>query len=553
MRINTVLLLVRAFLDGVRPIRTYFSRLTVPSQAKRVRTRILQLLIALLVGFSLIFLEVMIAFNYYTYQTLGSLLGTPYLGMFLATFVGFSLLFLIGFIGLSSIIYRGKDISLVSTLPVTEVELLVSRLMITYILYLPLYIGLVLPGIVVAIFAEGVNFLFVMGALFLLLLGPLLPLSLALLVATGLVRVSKGKRFRMFEQLFTFFITLGFYLAMIAAFTRNIGEGSSFQVDYQSLMLSAGTIFNTLTRLFPLFVAQARMLWSAPILMLQVVMLLVIPSLIALMVGRGYAHCLSLVASAQSQSRKRGRHHSYGSLSKTGSLMIRELEVIRSQSVFMIELVGELLIPLILLGVYALTGVLQEIQGLASAVASSPYLPYGIFLAVALFSSISMLSSTSVSRQGKEFSLDLILPVSSELFVRAKILLHMLLVGVSNLLYLMLALLFFRLSFVHLIWMAPLILVVVFCVAAFGLAIDYKRPLLTWSIPQQAMKSNLNGLLGMGSSLGVLVLVGLALLVPLVLGAGPFVGVALSLFVAIALAILAWRVVLACAYSAFSR
>lgn len=204
MRINTVLLLVRAFLDGVRPIRTYFSRLTVPSQAKRVRTRILQLLIALLVGFSLIFLEVMIAFNYYTYQTLGSLLGTPYLGMFLATFVGFSLLFLIGFIGLSSIIYRGKDISLVSTLPVTEVELLVSRLMITYILYLPLYIGLVLPGIVVAIFAEGVNFLFVMGALFLLLLGPLLPLSLALLVATGLVRVSKGKRFRMFEQLFTF-------------------------------------------------------------------------------------------------------------------------------------------------------------------------------------------------------------------------------------------------------------------------------------------------------------------------------------------------------------
>ena len=106
MRINTVLLLVRAFLDGVRPIRTYFSRLTVPSQAKRVRTRILQLLIALLVGFSLIFLEVMIAFNYYTYQTLGSLLGTPYLGMFLATFVGFSLLFLIGFIGLSSIIYQ---------------------------------------------------------------------------------------------------------------------------------------------------------------------------------------------------------------------------------------------------------------------------------------------------------------------------------------------------------------------------------------------------------------------------------------------------------------
>lgn len=240
-------------------------------------------------------------------------------------------------------------------------------------------------------------------------------------------------------------------------------------------------------------------------------------------------------------------------MSQTRTLIVRELEVIRSQSVFMIELVGELLIPLILLGVYALTGVLGEIQGVATQVASSPYLPYGLVLGVLLISSISMLSSTSVSRQGPQFALDKVLPLSPRAFVKAKLALHLCLVGTTNLVYLVVSLLFFRLSLMHLLWMVPLTLFVVFSIAAFGLAIDYKRPLLTWTIPQQAMKSNMNGLLGMGSSLGVLMVEGIALFVPILLASSPETGIGLSLLVAAGLCFLSWKVCLRHASSAFSR
>ncbi len=542
MRIQVVCSLVRAFLDGVRPLRTYFSRLTVSNPARRGRARVSQVMITILLVFSLGILEAMIGFNYYTYQVLGSLLNLPFLGMFLATLAGFFLLFLIASIGLSSIIYRGKDITLVSTLPVTEVELLVSRLLIAYILHLPLYIGVVLPAVVVAGFLEGVSVFFVLGSFTLLILGPLLPLSLALLVATALIRLSKGRRFKLFEQMFTFVVMLGFSLAMITAFSRNMEDGSSFQVDYQSMLLTVGSTFTTLTRVFPLFVGQAKMLWSIGPLASQSLLLVLFPTILCFFVGRGYAHSLSLVFSAQSTSKKRqGRHRSFRAMSQTRSLMVRDLEVIKGESVFMIELVGELLIPLILLGVYALTGVLGDLQGMASLVATSAYLPYGLFLVVALVSSISMLSSTSVSRQGPQFAMDLVLPVKAKLFVRAKILLHLLLVGGANLLYLILALLFFRLSLVHLFWMVPLLLLVVFSVSSFGLAIDYKRPLLTWSIPQQAMKSNLNGLIGMLTSLGVLLMVGSSLVVPLALGALPIAGIALSFLVATALCLFAWK------------
>ncbi len=553
MRLVMVGSLVQAFLDGVKPLRTYFSRLAVTDQAKKGRTKVLQLVITVLLLFSLVVLEGMIAFNYFTYQTLGSLLDTPYLGMFLATLAAFLLLFLLGSIGLSSIIYSGKDIALVSTLPVTEVELLTSRLLIAYILYLPIYVALVLPAIVVASFVEGVGLLFVLGALCLLAFGPLLPLSLAAVVATALVRLSKGRRFKMVEQLFTFVVMLGFSLVMITVFSRNLEEGSSFQVDYQSMMLSFDSLFTALTRLFPLFVGQAKMVWSFSGLITQTLVILLCALVASLWIGRGYERSLSLVASAQSVTRRKKKNGSSKEMSPTLSLMVRELEVIKSHSVFMIEVVGELLLPLILLGVYALTGVLGEIEGMASMVASSPYLSYGIFLAVSLLSSISMLSSTSVSRQGPLFALDRVLPVKARVFVWAKLLVHLVLVGGTNLLYLVLALLFFKVPGAHLLWMAPLTLLTIFSIAAFGLAIDYKRPMLSWSIPQQAMKSNLNGLLGMLAALGVLALVGSALLVPQVLGAKPLIGIVLSALVLVGLVSLAWKAALTHASSTLSR
>lgn len=552
MRIHVIFLLVKAFLDGVKPLKTYFSRLTVPDSSKK--GRVIQIVLTALLIFSLGVLLMMLTFNYYTYQTLGVLLGIPHLGMFLACLAGFSFLFFFGSIGLSSIIYGGKDITLASTLPVSEQELLLSRLIIAYVLYFPLYLGIMLPAIAVAAFLQGLSILFLLGSIVLLLLGPLLPLCLALLIATALVRLSKGKRFRMFEQLFSFVLVLGFSLGMITAFSRNLGDSSSFQVDFQAMVASMGSIFDTLTRLFPFFMMQAGMLWVWADFGLQVLLLLALPLVISLAVGRGYARSLSLVSSSQSMTRKKKeRRGSYRAMSITQTLIVRDLEVIKGHSVFMIEVVGELFIPLILLGVYALTGVLGELEGMASLVANSPYLPYGLFLGVALLSSMTMLSSTSVSRQGPQFALDKVLPLTPRAFVKAKLVLHLLLVGVTNIVYLSLSLLFFKLSFIHLLWMAPLTLLVIFSIAAFGLAIDYKRPLLDWSIPQQAMKSNMNGLLGMGAALGVLVLVGLALFVPMILIPSPALGIGLAIIVATGLCLFSWKTVVLQASSALCR
>ncbi|MDT4762892.1 hypothetical protein [Sphaerochaeta sp. PS] len=551
MRFHVVLLQVVAFLEGVRPLRTYFSRLTVAK--KTVKGRVVQIGVTILLVSSLLMLEAMMGFNYFTYQMLGSLMGIPHLGIFLASLVGFFLTFLIGSIGLSSIVYSGKDIQLLGTLPVSGKELLFSRLLIAYILYSPLYMAVVLPALVAGIFLNGVGFLYLLGSLALLALGPLFPLSLALLAANLLIRLAKGRRYRMLEQLFSFLVMLSFSLAMIATFSRSLEDGATLTVDYQAMLSLVGPIFQRLVALFPLFALQAKALFSWSALMGNLVFLLLFTFGSTVLVSKGYLHTLSLVASAQSSVKKRGQQKSFRQRSVTFTLMKRDLEVIQSQSVFMIELVGELLIPLILLGVYALTGVLGELQGLLGDFVHTRYLPYGIFLAVALFSSICMLSSTSISRQGPLFMLDKIYPLKPEQFVKAKLLLHLLLVGGASLVYLALALLFFRLPLLHILWMWTLQLVVVCTVACFGLAIDYRKPLLEWTIPQQAMKSNLNGLLGLAAAICVIAIVFTALMVPTILFSMPVLGFFLALAASLALCALGWKVCVKSSYVALSR
>lgn len=551
MRLRIILLLVRNFLDGVRPIRTYFSRLSVRRGTNM--GKIVSVFLSILLLFSLAMIEIMLAFNYLTYQTLGSFANIPYLGMFLASLAGFLMLFFFGSLGLSSVIFRGKDIPSLMVLPVSEGELLTSRLLIAYLLYAPLYWAVVVPGIVVAAFVQGVGGLFITASLLLLLLGPLIPLSLALVVSSLLVYFTKGKRFKLVEQLVSFVFIMGLIMAMTRSLTVNMVDDSFFQIDYQALMNKAIQPFVTLTRHLVLFRIQAFMFWSTQELLGHVILTLGCTCLVVVLLSKRYGLFLSLVASRESVTRKKGKSVPLRRRAVVPTLMVREFEILQSHSAFMFETVGELLIPFILAIVYAITGLLGELSQAVSYISLSPYLPYGLFLGIHVVGSISMLSSTSVSRQGKQFVMDKILPLEAEVFVKAKIALHLLLVGVTNILYLCIALVSFSLSLLHLFWMIPLSAFILITTASYGLALDYKRPLLDWTLAQQAMKNNLNGVLAMLTSLGVLILLAGALLTPIILFALPLAGIALAFVLAIILCFHAYRLCLTQASRALSR
>jgi ABC-2 type transport system permease protein len=111
------------------------------------------------------------------------------------------------------------------------------------------------------------------------------------------------------------------------------------------------------------------------------------------------------------------------------------------------------------------------------------------------------------------------MPLEGEVFVRGKIAAHLMMFYSSYLVFSLAALMIFKLELSNVIWIMPLGFFVVGSSACFGLAIDSRNPRLDWQLPQQAVKQNLNGVVGMGISFGnIAVLAGLGYLLTQQLG-----------------------------------
>ena len=133
---------------------------------------------------------------------------------------------------------------------------------------------------------------------------------------------------------------------------------------------------------------------------------------------------------------------------------------------------------------------------------------------VGLIGSLGILNSvgtTTFSREGKNFWIQRTLPISTEdqIYGRTLAALMVQLLGIAALLIA----LFFIIDIdpISVIIIIVLGVLISIPMTLIGMIIDILRPMLTWTNPQQAMKQNLNVLIGMG--VGVLYLGGLFFLV----------------------------------------
>lgn len=210
---------------------------------------------------------------------------------------------------------------------------------------------------------------------------------------------------------------------------------------------------------------------------------------------------------------KRGEQ-SYKKSSIIKALMMREKRIMFSSSAFSTELILELVMPLFIMVIYALMGILGDMsKDIMSIPGIERYIHLVLWGVILMFYTFTMLSSTSVSREGKDFEFSRTLPVSEKQRVNAKLYFHNLLtIPVMSL---------FMIS-IAIVTKAPIAetILIVLCtipysssISSVGLAIDYKNPHTAWQRPQEAVKQNLNGLGAMGINLiQLIIIVGLFIL-----------------------------------------
>ncbi len=126
-----------------------------------------------------------------------------------------------------------------------------------------------------------------------------------------------------------------------------------------------------------------------------------------------------------------------------------------------------------------------------------------------LCGSLNGTASSAFSREGSQFWMSKVIPVSPREQVTAKFL-HSYLVGLLGIAAATVILVWqFQVKFGIFAAALALALAAAFILTAVGLAIDLARPLLDWINPQKAIKQNLNVLIALFADLGILALLGL--------------------------------------------
>ncbi len=193
--------------------------------------------------------------------------------------------------------------------------------------------------------------------------------------------------------------------------------------------------------------------------------------------------------------------------SVTRRLVGREWSVLSSNSTFIFEAVGELLVLPLVLGIYGLILPRQMIGQAMRFITALPVLGLALMGVVVLMTSLTTVSSTSLSREGKRIGLSLCLPIPGRLQVRAKLYFHLLFFSTAYVVDLAIVWVLFRFPLESLVYMLPggiALQVVAFAVSIF---FDLKRPMLSWTHPQQAMKNNMNAMSGIGCSAAIVILI----------------------------------------------
>ena len=182
------------------------------------------------------------------------------------------------------------------------------------------------------------------------------------------------------------------------------------------------------------------------------------------------------------------------------SLVAREWSILSSNAAFIFEAIGELLILPLLLGVCGLIIPKQYLWRAMHFITAMPALSLTIMGILVLMTSLTTVSSTSISREGRRMALSLSIPVAGRTQVTAKLVLHLLFFSTACVADLAIVWVLFRYPLVSLVFMLPGGIALQVAAFAAGIYFDLKRPLLKWTHPQQAMKSNMNAAWGIGSS-----------------------------------------------------
>ncbi len=503
MRVKVIISLVKNQIIAAKPLEQMFSSASKSSKQNKILHLVLKIFGLLAISISFLFL---IGSSYFGYLYISKTLNIIEKGIALCAFTSTIFLLFISTTFLENVYFRGKDVSLWKLLPISKGEFFLARFIASYCYSLLTNIIVTVPLIVGIFVYVGINLLTILSSIFLFFFLPIIPVVFSSLLVTIKVYLFKGRSIKIIDFLFNNlpFILCVLYLSkssneMVELVSTDLLQSQI--AGYQNYISNIGSL--------PYFSLMGKMFINSSSLLIFIVISLSFFTISSLIISPLYEICLNFVNETNNKTavRKKSKNVKSANIKKSPiliSLIKREFFIITSDKGFISESFSEAFVPLILIVVWKLTGSLDSVNVLLSELANNQYFIPGVFLIIQLFAAMVLISSTSVSREGKLFKINKLLPIKVNTIINSKILFHLLFVTVLQVIYLVAFIIFLKIDLSLLFWMIPLFVINSVNISLSGLIIDYKNPRLEWESATSAMKRNMNALFGMGGALLVI-------------------------------------------------
>lgn len=424
-------------------------------------------------------------------------------------FLGTQMIVLVfGFIYVMSKYYFSNDLNQLVPLPIKPSYILGSKfvtLMVSeYLTSLPI----ILPFIIIYGINGHQGFIYWLYSFFLTLTLPILPLVIASIIIMIFMKYTniKGKKDALRIITATIFIVavVAIQIQIQKLAQKSILQGEDF---FFNLARDANLLVNKFGILFPpskwgaLALANPAKL-AGFINLLMFIFSGIIGFIIMILLSEKlfFDGLIGNIEVSASKGRRKAKDIEKSIVVNKPSLALakKELVMLFKTPIYLMNSVGGVLIGPIILAISVLSND-QSIEPLVNVLYSNlDIVTLGTIAFIAFLGIMNSVGSTTFSREGKNLWIQRTLPIRAEDQIIGRLLASLVIQVLGIIVTIISLILIIRLELINIVLIIAIGLFASIPMTQIGMCIDIIRPMQNWTNPQQAMKQNLNVLIGMG-------------------------------------------------------
>lgn len=456
----------------------------------------------------------------------GTLMKQPEIVLTMAFLFAQVVILFFGIFYIMGTFYFSQDIETLIPLPLRPYEVVGGKFAVVMINEYLTSMPILLPPLIIYGAGTGQNVFYWLKGIVLILTAPILPLTVAALMVMVLMRFVNFRRYK------DLFAIIGGFLVIVISFSfsmlaQNIPK--SGEPDYiKNMIESQSGLIDMIGSRFPPSIWATKSLSEGGIEGLgYLLMFLAVGALLFfLLLWLSNAVFYKALLAGQEVNRKKKvltgvqRDKQYGKASgPIPAIMKREWLLLFRTPIYVLNgLVGAIIGPIMILLMFFVQGKDEDTKQLFEMINKPEMGPYVILagLGLMLFTAgMNVVASTSLSREGKTFWISKLIPVSARQQVTAKFIISYF---ISLFGIMITGVIMWLLLGTSLHWVFGAVLVGslgAVPMVALSLLLDVFHPKLVWNSEQEAMKQNMNGVIGMLLSMLVLLILGVVVFIML--------------------------------------